>query len=364
MAQGVLTEREWRRRAVRASRPGPRCWGAQCLRPPRPPAHQRRGVHAGMLAASLACALLLPAAVPPRRAADLYQTASIAQAQTQSVQAVRPVSTVSYAAPEGLAYVDVTFGQEELLRGKLLLLDEHHPLPPGAPAPNTMSIARFGKGMVPVNDLNVKSGKETIKALSRLFAALRGKGVDSFTVCRGTMTPWEQGEWRLETLRSLAGQMPLDSARSLAVRQTDAPGTGELQQEYTVELCLNVAGPSIRPLGKTEQGVALLHTAWRYGFLPLDAGESGDSCRLRYVGEAHATAMTYLDMTLGDYLELLHQKGSLHVRRSEQLEYLILCRPVNNGYVEFHCPENALREVSLDNTGYAVMACVLPGNAE
>lgn len=84
---------------------------------------------------------------------------------------------MSYELPEGLVTKSVTYSYERLLLGGLMLLDEEHPLPDGAPAPNTMSVATYGKGMVPVNGLSVKSGRDTIQALAELFASLRSEGV-------------------------------------------------------------------------------------------------------------------------------------------------------------------------------------------
>lgn len=315
---------------------------------------QDRAFHALLIMLSFTVALILPFAVPRAQAPTEYQ---LMEAVTQPRATVEPrtVSTVGYTAPEGLVYAARTFRYEELLRGKLLLIDDDHPLPSGVPAPNTMSIATYGKGMVPVTELTIKSGKETITALTRLFAALRGRGAGALTVCRGTMTPLEQREWQLQRLKMLSAQMTLNEATLRTLAETDAPGTGELQQEYTVDI--TIAGVN-RAQDAAEQSVALRHTAWRYGFIPLQVGDS-PLYRCRYVGEAHATAMTYLDLELKEYLELLHQKQVMHVRRDKDVSYLILCQPVNDGFVEFKYPENARWEVSLDNMGYAIMACTL-----
>ena len=51
-----------------------------------------------------------------------------------------------------------------------MLLDEEHSASRWSAAPNTMSVATYGKGMVPVNGLSVKSGRDTIQALAELFA--------------------------------------------------------------------------------------------------------------------------------------------------------------------------------------------------
>lgn len=355
MAEGILTEREWRKQASRARRKKPPCWGAQCMVfTPRQKLTQDRGLHALLIMLSFTAALIMPFAVPKPQAETRYQLLAY-QSESQEGVTPRAVSTVGYTLPSEFYYTTRTFSREELLRGKLLLIDDDHPLPRDVPAPNTMSVAAFGKGMVPVGDLAIKSGKETIRALTRLFAALRGKGAGGLTVCRGTMTPLEQREWQLSRFRTLAAQLPLGEAMRQTLADTDAPGTGDLQQEYTVEIRLS---GNVEVSEKQHQDVILKHTAWRYGFIRVPSGSKSDF-RYRYVGEAHATAMTYLDLTIREYLELLHQKKVLQVRRDEHLRYLILCLPMNDAYVEFKYPEGAAWEVSLDNMGYAVMACAV-----
>jgi len=119
--------------------------------------------------------------------------------------------------------------------------------------------------------------------------------------------------------------------------------------------------PDERPLSETRQGQALLRTAWRYGFVRTQPhGKGSAPYRFRYVGNAHATAMTYLDLPLKEYLEWLHQKETLTISEEGRVKYLILCKPMKSAYVEFDIPANAACEVSLDNMGYAVAACTLP----
>lgn len=366
MAEGLLTEWEWRRQSVRARKTGARCWGAQCmLGKQRRALKQNRAFHALLLILSLAAALLLPVIASIPREKPRYGEISAQTEQTAEKPRVRELSAVRYALPEGLAYTARTYHREELLRGRLMLIDEAHPLPQGVPAPNTMSIAAYGKGMVPVSDLTVKSGKETIMALTRLFADLRGRGAGGFAVCRATMTRWEQREWQLSTFRACAAGMPLESALAKALAECDAPGTGELQQEYTVDLrWMDSAGgqADAHALERTPRGRTLLQTAWRYGFIRVPReGESTRGYRFRYVGEAHATAMTYLDVELDEYLRLLHEKRVLTVKRDDSVSYLILCQPMQGAYVEFRLPQGAACEAGLDNTGYAVAACTIAG---
>ena len=356
----MVTEREWRRRAARAARVAPRCWGAQCVKQKRALVHQRP-FHALMLLVSLSLSVLTPRLLATPTPAE-YPSAVAPDAQI--APRARTVREITYALPTELTYHSRTYTKEQLLRGKMLLLDSAHPLPFGAPAPNTLSVAGYGKGMAAVGDLSVKSGKETIAALTRLFAYARGRGVTGLCVWRATLTPAEQNELRLGTLLRLARKQSLQRAVERTLAQTDAPCSGELLQEYTVELRLLAQGesaPDERPLGKTEQGRFLLQNAWRYGFVYRGAGKEGElSYRFRYVGEAHAMAMTYLDLDMESYLEHLHEKRVLCIRKDGAVKHLILCAPMGETHIEFHALDGADCEASVDNTGWAILACTTP----
>lgn len=355
---GLMTEREWRKRAAHR-RQRPDYWGAQCVLPRmrRPSLKQDRAFHAFLLFLSLVIALLLPILCPSEKPTDYPEW--VARTENGGVQ-VREVSAVTYALPADIPLQSVTYRREALLRGKLLLLDEAHPLPDGTPAPNTHSIAEYGKGMVPVRNLSVRSGRETIGALQELFATLGMRGVSGLCVWQGTMSAAEQREARLLAMRTRAAHMPLNAACRAALAVTDTPRTGDLQQEYTVEL--RFAGRAGcadgRPLDATTQGQKLLHFAWRSGFIRREATGTR-AYRFRYVGKAHAAAMTYLDLPLERYLEWLHKQGTLVVSQDGAPRYIILCKPMNGSHIEFGLPQGAVCEASLDNTGYAVVACTL-----
>ncbi len=357
---GLMTEREWRKQTMRRA-PRPDYWGAQCvIKPARQTLKEDKAFRAFLILLSLVTALTMPLLAPRAQQREYPQAA--AEAAAEGVEA-RSVSVISYTLPQELNYQSGTYTYEQLLRGKMLLIDEQHPLPQGVPAPNTMSVASFGKGMVPVHGLNVRSGRETIAALTRLFTTLRERGVSGLSVWKGTLSAAEQRAAQIAAIRSKIADMPLKDALSEALAETDPPGVGELQQEYTVEIRLNAdeAGlPDEQPLERTEQGRALLQLAWRSGFVRREPREAGERAfRFRYVGEAHATAMTYLDLTFEEYLEWLHLKGQLAVWRDGALRYIILCKPITGTYVAFSLPVGATYEASLDNEGYAIVACTL-----
>lgn len=359
---GLMTEREWRRQAARARPHRPGCWGAQCVLPAqkRKKLREDRSFSVFLLLLSLSAALAMPA-LTPRAVRQQYPQATAAQSG-EGIQA-RAVSSVSYELPEGMETQTVTYTYEQLLRGGLMLLDGEHPLPGGAPAPNTMSVAAYGKGMVPVNGLSVKSGRDTIEALAELFANLRAEGVSGLCVWSGTLTRGEQADAQVRSALRYASQMPLEEAVRKALAQDTPVSAAEQRRDDTVEIRLIAGGSEDadpRPLDGTEQGRALLRLAWRCGFIRREPGSEGASAfRFRYVGKAHATAMTYLDLTLEEYVEWLHQKGIVAVREDGGLKYLILCKPLTGTHIAFDVPQGARVEASFDNDGYAVVACTL-----
>ena len=134
MSEGLMTEREWRRQYVRIARKRTDCWGAQCWKP-KPRWRQNRRNWACLLLGAWAVALLLP--VIAARSPSHGNTASCSRRQKPLLAAVPESSAVSYVLPEGIACSRQIFSKEQLLRGKLLYLDENHALPDGTPAPNT-----------------------------------------------------------------------------------------------------------------------------------------------------------------------------------------------------------------------------------
>ncbi len=358
----MITEREWRKNRIRARRRRPACCGAQCVFSRAHPLVRDRAFHAFLLFLALTVALLLPVFSSPK--APVETTALPALAAAETAAQPRSVPEITYTMPEGLDLVWHAFTREQLLGGKLLLVDESHPLPDDLPAPNTQGIAVYGRGMVPIHSLRLQSATETIDALASLFAQLKEQGAMGFSVWSATMSPAQQRQARLSCMRTAAARLSLQEAATLAVSQTDTPGEGETRLAYTVELRCAQSGtslPSDVPLEASPEGQALLRAAWRHGFIRrYPDGEGALAYRFRYVGQAHATAMTYLDVSLEEYVEWLHLKGTLTVEADGKPAYVILCRAMQGDHVAFDLPAGAIWDASLDNAGYAVVACTLP----
>ena len=352
----MMTEYEWRMSTAGPKRKRSSLWGAQCMLPSRSRRvfHDRFFQHF-LLLCSLTAAILLPVMIGERPGNQIYEF----EESPQQRMDVRKVEEISYELPMGLNSSRQFFDRGDMLHGKMLLMDRMHTLPSDIPPPNTAAIAKQGNGMIPVRSLSVKSGWETIEALSELFGQLRQSGAEGLYVWEGIVTSHQQRIMLLDSVRERMRVCSPEKAVEEARNIHDLPGNGEMLLEYTVEIRqLDSATrmPSDMLLDETKQGQRLLQLAWRYGFIRSSAEHP---YRFRYVGKAHAKAMTYLGLDLKEYLEWMHQKEQLVIYHDGKPQYLILCTPMREDYCAFDLPEECSYEISMDNTGYALAACVL-----
>ena len=350
----MLTEYEWRKRYGQSKRYAA-CWGAQCV---YKHAKLRCLVHSsmfrrGIISGAIAVALMLPM-VSPVQTEDVFAQQEVVMESAQNQP--RQISAVRYDLPNEWVFQRALFSREELMAGKMLLLDDNHPLTSEVPMPNTFSIAQYGSGEVSVRSLAVKSGRETIDALKKLFHALRMQGVSNIYVAQGTTTAEEQLADQLMKARTLMKNAYPEEV--IRIMKSTESISSQLQ-EYAVELRLwnaEARQPDLQPLSATTEGQQLLQLAWRFGFVRESMEHP---YRFRYVGKAHATAMTYLDVELENYLDWLHQKKQLVVYEGGVASYLILCKEMDAAGVMFELPQDCVCEVSADNMGYAFAACIL-----
>jgi len=312
---------------------------------------QDRSFQLFLLLLALSFALVLPQLVP-YTSQESFAELPVSGGQTAA--SPRQVRQITYAFPAELEVEQKIYSADELMRGRMLLLNEHHPLPDDVPAPNTTSIAAYGKGRVPVENFQIKSGRQTIEALAELFLDLNSQGVSGLIVADGTVSRAQQRQRQEDSVREGMKVYSIAEAVEQTLSSLDMPGFGEMLQEYTV---------AIRPQSqqKQSQWQALLQTAWKHGFIRSAPEQSErQASRFRWVGKAHATAMTYLDLSLEEYLRWMQEKGVLAIRDQGKLRYLILCRPMKGEYLAVDLPVQAKCEASLDNLGYAMIACTFP----
>lgn len=348
---GLLTEREWRKQYTKRKRQ-PDWYGpqyvlkqtAQCV------LVQDRAFLLFLLVLSLTISVLLPLFVSPKQTWQFEQAAL--KTEPSKILA-RHVEEIKYTADYWGEWDEKTYTEFELLKGKMLLLDDRHPLPADMLPPNTYRIASYGNAMIPVEDLSIKSGKETIEALKEWFTVLRKKGISNLAVSGGTVSIAQQRAKLLTDFRAQMKGMPVQKALETVLDTSEWPGTGEMLREYSVDL--RFRNPPTQ--GELE---ILFQTAWRHGFAKITCRfKDSQTLRFRYVGKAHAMAMTYLNLALEDYLLWLHEKEEMTVYEKGEPRYLILCKRMPGQRIKFFLPRDAEYDISADNMGYAVIACSL-----
>jgi LAS superfamily LD-carboxypeptidase LdcB len=146
--------------------------------------------------------------------------------------------SIQKGMPDGLNTVEIAPAEAELWAGKMLLIDEDHPVPEKAAPPNTLSIAAEGEGQIAVRTPRPNTDLEVIKALKKMFSMARSQKVNSWLVWEGSRSYGQQLELQLERLKQHAQTMALTEAAKLTAMEVPAPGYSEHQLPYVVDLRL------------------------------------------------------------------------------------------------------------------------------
>ncbi len=353
---------------LRTSPPMVRCWRPSP--PPHQPVRRRRWPLWGLPLLLLAVLVWWPrpAQVDPQ-IYPLHAPAEITHPEPSSTlpSCVRPV------LPEGIPTQQLTVPTQHLMKGKLLLIDEGHPLPDGYTPADTFSVLNHTKGRVASRDLTAVSGEDTLSALVELFADARNERIVQFTVFAGTRSSEQQRILLTDTLADLSRDMPIENALLAARQAVASPDCSEHQTAWAVDvrLCPIWNGtPLDTPYTATEAGRWLTAHCWEHGFIHRwpEARPAAHSCRawhLRYVGRAHAMLMHALDASFEEYLDLLHQYGTLTLYDENDAPLAAaVCRSAGEHQTSFTLPVAEIEDLSLDNIGWAVAACLFTGSAE
>lgn len=335
--------------------------------PPQPP---RRRTHWPLYvfpAALLALILLLPRPEP----VNAHAFPLHAPVQTAPPQ---PLATLPSAIRPGLPegdLVPLTVPARRLMRGRMLLIDEAHPLPEGYVPGDVFSVLNHTRGLVACRDLSAVAGQDTLEALMQLFEAARRDRIVQFTVFAGARSSEQQRLLLTDALADLARDMPLEDALRVAREAVCSPDCSEHQTPWAVDLRLCPVwngAPLEEVYSATSAGRWLAGHCWEYGFIrrwPL-AEPSAHSCRpwhLRYVGRAHAMLMHALNVGFEEYLALLHEHGTLTLydQNNAPLATAVCC-VAGEQQTSFQLPDAMVEDLSLDNMGYAIAACLFTGS--
>ena len=351
----TLTEYEWRRKKTHV-RYQPKWVGPQCIYPRgrwRKRVYSKR-FNGRMLLAAWGVSLAVLLLSGGSEADDERSGAG-----AQKTEAIQTKDAYRLTLPSDWQMEKCVIPARELLSGKLMVVDAEHPLPQNMTAPNTFSIAAYQGSSLAAVSQQIKTGKETLESLEKLFDQLEKENVEGLCISAGITTKVEQQSLRVSMCRELMKQNAPSVSCETAFQNTEDPGTGSLLLPYTIVICLKdpQSGASAdQPLNDTPQGRRLLDLAWRYGFVPEGEEHPG---RFRYVGKVHATAMTYLNIGLRAYLEQMHAAGTLVINEGGRPAYAVVCAPYEGGDAVFELPECESYEGSIDNLGSALVGCVL-----
>lgn len=342
--------------AVRGYRPAP-----HTFRPARRPSR-------GMLAALAAAALLLPVWLLAPRAVPDAQTFAMPQQTAAPRSAFVLPSNVRQGLAQGWPQRQQSVPVQRLMQGRMLLIDEGHPLPEGYVPANTVNILGFSSGRATCRDLSAVLGEDALQSLSAMLTAARQEKHMGLVVFAGTRSPEQQRILLTDTLAALSRDMGLDEALSAARGMVASPGCSEHQTAWAVDIrvCPQWNGaPLAEAMEASGDGLWLMENCWRYGFIRRYPGaDPGDgSCRayhLRYVGRAHAALMHALSLPMEEYLPLLHRFGALTLYDEAGAPLAsAVCAPQGERQALLTLPEETETEdMSLDNLGYAVASCL------
>lgn len=335
---------------------------------PQPPRRRRCRLVWLIPAAILPLAFILfRPAQPDAQVYPLHAPAAPAEPQT----APALPQGVMTGLPEGEMQA-ISVPAQHLLKGRMLLIDETHPLPDGYDPGDAFSVLNHTRGHVACRDLTAVSGQDTLQALTELFIAARQARIVQYTVFAGTRSADQHRLLLTDTLADLARDMPLEDALRAARDAVASVDCTEHQTLWAVDLRLCPVwngAPLEQPLESTEAGRWLTEHSWEYGFIRRwpHAHPSGYSCHawhFRYVGRAHAMLMHALDATFEEYLALLHQYGTLTLRNENGAPLAaVICQPAGEHLTSFTLPMCQIDDLSLDNTGYAIASCLFTGSA-
>lgn len=309
--------------------------------------------------------LLLPRSTP----ADLPTVQPAAAPIRAEAPAARPLPPcVTEGLPQDMPTASAVVPRQRLLKGRMLLISEAHPLPADWLPADCAPILQYTGGRVACRDTAAALGQDALNALAELYAAARRERVIQLTVFAGTRSPEQQRQLQTDTFAALARDMALESALAQTRTLAASPGCSEHQTAWAfdIRVCPRWNAPALEePLAQSEAGWWLMQHAWEYGFIRRwpEEGQGEGICsayHFRYVGRAHAAIMHALELPLEDYLSLLHEKGALTLLDENGAPLAAaVCAKAGERQVSFVLPARCtVEDLSLDNLGWAVAGCL------
>lgn len=275
-------------------------------------------------------------------------------------------SNVLTGYPSGEMTYTVSFTQQRLMSGVMLLVDEHHPVPETL-SPVTAGILQRSGGRVSCRDARAVLAPEAIDALDEMFRYARYARHNTLVVFAASRSVEQQRSELIDRMTALSRSMSFEAALAQAKREIELPGCSEHQLPWSVDI--RICGtwnalPAQEPLSASPEGQWLLAHCYEYGFVQRYPGAVEDSHRayhFRYVGRGHAAMMHALGLPMEDYLLLLRKYGVLTLLddAGQPAVTVVAARMSSGGDTRMTLPLHGETEcVSSDNDGWALAACL------
>ncbi|MBR4082251.1 MAG: M15 family metallopeptidase [Clostridia bacterium] len=275
-------------------------------------------------------------------------------------------SNVLAGYPAGETTYTVSFTQQRLMAGMMLLVDEHHPVPDTL-SPVTAGILQRSGGRVSCRDTRAVLAPEAIDALDEMFRYARYARHNTLVVFAASRSEEQQRSALIDRMTALSRNMSFEAALAQAKQEIEVPGCSEHQLPWSVDI--RICGtwnalPAQEPLSASEAGQWVLAHCHEYGFVQRYPGAETDSHRayhFRYVGRGHAAMMHALGLPMEAYLLLLREYGVLTLLDDAgQPAVTVIASAMTPGRdTRMTLPLHGDTEcVSSDNDGWALAACL------
>ncbi|MEG2949531.1 MAG: M15 family metallopeptidase [Clostridia bacterium] len=282
---------------------------------------------------------------------------------------------------EGVAGLEntgtITLERSSLITGGLLLVNAWHALPFDFSDAEVVSVGSASSYKIQVQDSSIKLFPNAFKALSECIDAAEAAGIKNTYILREAYRTNEvQSEYFNNRMEKESKKYSGDILIEQTKKFVNYPGTSEYQSGMAFRLDLYTKEKVDLPkYSVSEQGKWFTENCWKYGIIfrfptenfPSPAWEdksykTGITTAMnlyRYVGKAHAAAMSVLDYCLEEYVEFLIDHPHICIYEDDALKYEIVRIRMTEDTASFSLPvPNPANDyqASMDNMGGIVMA--------
>lgn len=291
-----------------------------------------------------------------------------------TVAASKPVTTqkpalpsnVIQGFPSGETGYTIAIQEDRLKNGRMLLVNDTHPLPENFVPPASYNILQRAKGRIACRDAQAVLAGDAIDALDELFRNARYARHNNMVVFASCRSEEQQRIALMDRMSDLSRSMSFEDALAKVKVEIEIPGCSEHQLPWCIDIRICSAWnalPDETPLSASEAGRWLISHAWEYGFIQRypDAGtDSHRAWHFRYVGKAHAAMVHALGASFEEYLLLMREYGVLTLLNDAgQPAVTVICQQARIGDTRFTLPlHGTVEDVSLDNCGWALVSCL------